>query len=219
MRLRLAIGTGLVLLTGLIGCNEDVEPIGLDEGGPSAAPEPGGMPHGHPPTPSTPTKKLRWKLPQTWESLAIVKTGNPMADIKVARLAIPLAKEDFDGERSKPEMTISWTPRGLGSHDANIRRWVNQISVKEGRPAAKIATRDVNGIEVRTVVVTGEFAGGGMGMGRPPAATVTGEQTLYAAIAIVPEGAPYYLKVVGPKATMAAARADIEKFIDSLRLE
>ena len=211
---------GLVVSLGLIGCDDGVEPIGTGESpsktdaSPHGMPVKADMPPGHG-AGATPKRKLAWTSPASWKKLP------PRVQFHYARMSLPLVKKDLDAKLDVPVLTVSWTPRGLGDPDSNIDRWVGMVAGEGGKPAtradATIATRKVHGLQVKTVVVSGSYGGGGMG--DPHASGGRTTATLFAAIVFVPDGVPFYIKVAGPKASMDAARADIEKFIDSLHLE
>jgi hypothetical protein len=210
MRNAIVVTLGLVLAFGIAGCDDDKEPIGAGE---RTTSDERAMPPDHPPI-SAEGKKLRWTLPEGWSAV------EPTSNFQYARLTLPLAAEDRK-EGAEAVLTVNWTPRGLGGLDSNLVRWAGMVTKKDGNPAtradADIKTRAVHGLKVTTLVVSGTY-GAGM-MGGPHATGDVENATLFAAYVDVPGAAPYYVKAVGPAATMTALRADLEKFIDSLHLQ
>jgi hypothetical protein len=87
----------------------------------------------------------------------------------------------------------------------------------DGAPSADKARREtltVNGLKVTTVDVAGTYVAE-----LRPGATERHNKPgfrLRAAVIETPRG-PYYIKMTGPAATMAAADADFRKFVAGLR--
>lgn len=103
-----------------------------------------------------------------------------------------------------------------GTVQANIDRWLGHISQPDGRPTkdvAKITRRLINGLSVSEFDASGTFV-----------AEVTPGSTerhnkpgyrLRAAVVETPRG-PYFVRVVGPSATVARWATEIEAFFQSL---
>lgn len=88
---------------------------------------------------------------------------------------------------------------GAGGFTANIERWKGQMTAPAGVEPA-IAERTVGDLKVATIDISGRFAGQSM-PGAPPQPAVDEARLL--AVAIEQAGAdPWYLKVVGAKATV-----------------
>lgn len=97
-----------------------------------------------------------------------------------------------------------------GKPEENIERWRNQFRDANGQPAAPTETRrKVGDLMVQRVDIRGAWKGMGMQAAR--------EGTVQFA-AIVPAGAGtmIYVRLVGPEATVEAARADFERMIDGM---
>jgi hypothetical protein len=150
-----------------------------------------------------PAAELAWTVPSSWES---VPNPSPMrkATFKIKRA---------QGDTEDAELSVS---QAGGSVDANIDRWVGQFSTKsEGSPKRNELT--VNDLKVTVVEVHGTFSGSGMpGM---PAADPKANHALLGAIAQTPTGALWFFKLTGQDKTITAARADFDKFVNSLRLK
>jgi hypothetical protein len=146
-------------------------------------------------TPSqTVSGELRYKVPEGWI------TEKPTSDMRVAQFKLP--KAEGDGEDAL--LVIYYFGQGQGgSAQANIDRWINQIKQPDGQPSkekAKTETLTVNGLQVTTVDVTGNY-GGGMSPDSAPADS----KALYrlrAAVLETPKGS-YFVKLTGPQKTIA----------------
>jgi hypothetical protein len=96
-----------------------------------------------------------------------------------------------------------------GTTDANIERWLNQFDDRGKDTRAK---KDVRGLKVTLVEVSGTYLGGGMM--NSPSIPHPG-WALLGAVVEAP-GTPYFVKVTGPAATVRSARAAFDALIDSL---
>lgn len=120
-------------------------------------------------------------------------------------------------EHPEAELTVFHFPRtegGGGDVQSNIDRWVGQFAQPDGRSsseAARIDHREVAGLPVTTVDVSGTFAGG-MGMGG--AGSHEGWRML-GAIVEGPDGLVFF-KLTGPAAGVGAAADVFEALIASI---
>jgi len=168
--------------------------------GPAGAPPPG--------TSATAAGGVTWTAPDEWRAQA------PSSNMRAAEFAF--------GEASGPQAVMAvffFGPGQGGSIDDNVQRWVGQFRQADGRDsmqAAEIGHRQVNGLEMTLVDVTGAYeAGMGMGGGGP---TPASNQRLLAAIAVGPQG-PVFFKMVGPVAVMDLAEPSFDEFVRSIRPE
>jgi hypothetical protein len=119
----------------------------------------------------------------------------------------------------KLELTVFYFgPDQGGSVDANITRWLGQITQPDGSDTnakAKRATRSVGDISVSTLEVAGTYSGSMMMPGASAAEPVPGAMML-AAIANGPQG-PVFFKMVGPATAVEHSRAAFDQMIGSLR--
>jgi len=105
---------------------------------------------------------------------------------------------------------------GAGSEQANIDRWIAQFTHKDGSSVVDVTPveKKVSGFDVTQLEVAGEY-NGGMTPGGQPGQGTSG-QRLIAAIVATPQG-PYYIKLLGPEATVAENRAAFDKMIASIK--
>ncbi|MDH3726173.1 MAG: hypothetical protein OER77_01460 [Myxococcales bacterium] len=105
---------------------------------------------------------------------------------------------------------------GAGSQRANIDRWIAQFTHKDGSRVVDVkpVEKKVSGFDVTQIEVSGEYDGGMTPGGRPGQAT--SEQRLIAAIVETPMG-PYYIKLLGPDATVAENRKVFDAMIASIK--
>ncbi|MBK8169703.1 MAG: hypothetical protein IPK60_05105 [Sandaracinaceae bacterium] len=185
----------------------------------------GALPPNHPPVPpstaATPPARpvrgtpegngaggLAWILPTGFVAEA------PDSAMRAAQYAFP-------GENGAEKGTLAvfyFGPNMGGTVQDNIERWLSQLTQPEGRTrreAARIAHRTVSGMAITTVDVTGDFAGGMPGMPGAGAASAATNQRLIGAVVEGPEGLVFF-KMMGPAATMDAARPAFTALIASL---
>jgi hypothetical protein len=105
---------------------------------------------------------------------------------------------------------------GAGSRQANIDRWVAQFSNRDGSPVVDVkpVEKQVSGFDVTQIEVAGEYDGGMTPRGQPGQAS--SGQRLIAAIVATPKG-PYYIKLLGPDATVAENRKAFDDMIASIQ--
>jgi hypothetical protein len=106
---------------------------------------------------------------------------------------------------------------GGGGVDENLERWIGQFAQPDGRPsrdAARIEHRDVSGVRVTTVDVSGTFTPMPMGPGSPSGPR-EGWRML-AAIAEAPRGMVFF-KLTGPEAAVSDAEGAFDALLQSIR--
>ncbi len=103
-----------------------------------------------------------------------------------------------------------------GSVRQNVDRWINQFTIEDGRPAneaAEVVTREIHGFRVTLVDVSGSY---NAAMG--PMAAGGGESRpgyrMLAAVIETPQ-APWFLKLTGPRETVARWESSFEEFVES----
>ena len=106
-------------------------------------------------------------------------------------------------------------PQGAGTTQENIERWVGQFSKPDGSPVsdAKQTSSKVSGFNVTKVEVAGKFASGMAPQGQQEAARAG--VGMLAAI-VDTNGGPYYIKFIGPSATVAEHGAAFDGLIASI---
>jgi hypothetical protein len=113
------------------------------------------------------------------------------------------------GDSEDAELSVS---QAGGTVEMNIQRWAGQFQQKPGE-AVKRSERTVSGLKVTLVEVQGTFTGSGM-PGAPPGAPKPSFALLGAIVET--EGAFTFFKLTGPEKTIAAAKADFDKLIESI---
>lgn len=150
-------------------------------------------------TPAGPSD-LAWDTPKTWE-----KVENP-STMRKATYRIPKAA----GDAEDGEMSVS---QAGGSIDANIKRWTGQFENAKDEDTKRFEKK-VGDFKVTVVEIKGTFTGSGM-PGAPPGPP----KPQYAMLGAIVEtsGSPHFFKLTGPEKTVAAARSDFDKMVDSFR--
>lgn len=167
---------------------------GPNHGGPGAmGPNHGGNNGGV--APSDEPAGMVWKMPSAWKV-----APNPNA-MRIATYRVPGATPADDAD-----VSIS---RAGGSLDMNIERWVGQF---QGAGKETRTERMVHGIRVTLVEIHGAYVAGGMGGG---SSEPRAGWAMLAAI-VETQGMPYFVKMVGPDATVKAARPALDELVASI---
>ncbi|MEO8185058.1 MAG: hypothetical protein ABI895_40145 [Deltaproteobacteria bacterium] len=106
---------------------------------------------------------------------------------------------------------------GAGSVQANIDRWVSQFKQPDGKPSSEVTKIDqatFAGQSASLVSVSGQYASQMPG-GEP---VDKADQSLLAAIVPSPKG-PYYFRLIGDRAAVAAQTDKFRELLSSLKLE
>ena len=169
-----------------------------------SGPAPMNNPHGNPPAHAG---TLHWTDPTSWHR------GTPSSSMRIAQYTIPALDPNAEGE-----LAVFWFGAGQGgSIDSNLQRWYGQFAQPDGRPSASVATRETrtsHGLNVTVTKLEGRFSGGGgMMPGAAPGAPREG-YALLAAIVETPNG-PWFFKLTGPRATVAAATPTFDEMVAS----
>ncbi len=109
-------------------------------------------------------------------------------------------------------------PKGAGSVDDNLDRWLGQFQQPDGkdsRSVAKIEKTQFGGQDATYVSVAGRFVSGAMPTGGGPIDKP--DQEMLGAIVASPTG-PYYFKLVGAKSTVDANAAGFRSMLESLKV-
>ena len=136
---------------------------------------------------------MRYNVPAGW----IVE--KPTSDMRVAQYKLP--KAEGDGEDALLVLYYFGQGQG-GTPQANIDRWLNQMHQPDGSPSkdkAKTESLTVNGLQVNTVDVLGNYSGG-----MSPDSAPQNSKSIYrlrGAIIETPKGS-YFVKLTGPEKTI-----------------
>jgi hypothetical protein len=145
---------------------------------------------------------IEWKVPARWKAGA----GSAM---RVATYAVPAAKGEEAGECA----VFFFGPGQGGDVESNVQRWGRQF---EGTPKPDETTATVAGMRVTRAAVAGTYlAPGG------PMMQSQGKKAGYRLLGAIVEGPQgnVFFKLTGPAASVAAAEADFDALVASLRKE
>lgn len=152
-----------------------------------------------PPGSGTGTTGLTWTVPEGWIE------EPPSSSMRRAQYRVP-------GTGGDGQCIVYYFGPGQGGDAAsNAQRWAEQFAQADGRPSVEVMKteeREVGGVRVMVVEVTGDY-GGGMG-GQPLAGAM-----LLGAIAQGPD-ANWFFKLTGPEPTLREQRAAFDALIGSI---
>jgi len=140
-----------------------------------------------------------------WEVPAPFQSQSPSSSMRAAEYLFP----EQEGERAATMTVFFFGPGQGGSVRDNLARWVGQFQLPEGTEP-NVGRREVNGMPVSTIDVTGTFTGGDMG---GPTGAPAGNQRLLGAIVEGPEG-PVFFKMVGGTSLMARAETPFTELVE-----
>lgn len=136
--------------------------------------------------------------------------------MRVAQYKLP--KAAGDGEDGL--LVVYYFGQGQGGPaQANIDRWINQIQQPDGHPSkerAKTETLTVNGLQVNTVDVLGNYSGG-----MSPDSAPANNKSIYrlrAAVIDTPKGS-YFVKLTGPEKTVGHWEQAYDDYIKSFEFK
>ena len=165
-------------------------------------------PHGNAGGPGLDLNGLMASLPEGWKKVT------PSSSMRLGQAALTRA----GGDTLDAELAIFHFPGTGGSSAANLQRWEGQMEGPNGEPGASVAKKDTmrldNGIMVITVDISGTQLPSGMGMGPT---TAMPNSRMIASVLETP-GGNYFVKVTGPKNTVAAHEAKLRAFLKSAKL-
>lgn len=148
---------------------------------------------------------IMWMVPDQWVS-------GPDRPMRVATYNIGEAD-------NAPECAIYYFGPGQGGDvDANIQRWIGQFEQPDGSKSSDKATvgkREVNGLQVTTIDLTGTYNAsmGGPMSGQKQA--MPGYRML-GAIIDAPKG-PVFFKLTGPQELVGGAESDFSQMVESVK--
>ena len=144
---------------------------------------------------------IHWTAPSGWNAQA----SRPM---RAATYSVPAAPGDHeDGECA----VYYFGPGQGGAVDANLKRWIGQF--QDGEKTAKTGKRNIHGLNVTTVEVSGSYTG--MGGPMAPAQTTKPNYRLHGAIVEAPQGSVFF-KFTGPAKTVAANQKKFDEMLNSV---
>jgi len=148
---------------------------------------------------------IKAKVPAEWTE------QTPSSSMRKAQYA--LSKVAGDGEDG--ELAVFYFGPGQGgSVEANIERWIGQISQPDGsssRDKAKTNKKEIGGMPVTLVDVSGTYSAGMMSNAPPRQG-----YRMLAAVAETTEG-PWFFKLTGPEKTIAKWSSSFDQLINSFK--
>jgi len=143
--------------------------------------------------------EVAWDAPAGW-----IKAENP-SPMRKATYRIPHAASDTEDA----ELSVS---QAGGTVELNVDRWAGQLGAKP--ESVKREKKHVGGLDVTVVEIHGTYSGMGMpGVAAGSSAAKPGWALLGA---IVETPTPTFFKMTGPDKTVAAARADFDRLVESV---
>lgn len=137
---------------------------------------------------------LRFTVPEGWT------IEKPTSDMRFAQYKLPKA----GGDTEDALLIVYYFGQGQGgSAQANIERWIGQITQPDGSPSlekAQTGKLTVNGLQVETVDLKGNYSGG-----MSPDSAPQDTRSIYrlrGAVIETPKGS-YFVKLTGPEKTVA----------------
>lgn len=154
---------------------------------------------------------LKFDAPAGWVS----KT--PSSTMRVAEYTLPKATGDVDDAI----VTVYFFGATMGGNaQANIDRWVGQMAQPDGKSSKDVATTtastSASGLKITTLSVSGTYVAE-----VTPGSAEHFNKPKWRQVASLVEtpGGPYFVKAVGPVATIEKAEASLAAFLKSLRFE
>lgn len=154
---------------------------------------------------------IAWRAPEPFLG------RRPSSDMRTAEYAVrghedaELVVFHFRAENERGEEVAEG-----GSVEENVGRWLDQFAQPDGRASrdvAEIDEREIEGLEVTTVAVTGTFSG----LRGTGAEDSSENYALRGAIVEAPDGLVFF-KLLGPRASVEAASAGFDALLDSIRV-
>jgi len=140
-------------------------------------------------------KDLRFDLPEAW------REATPSSSMRVAQ---------YDVDDACTFVVFSFP--GGGTVDANIDRWISQLSQPDGRDSRELAVRsrsERNGLVLHGFDLTGTWSGGMGDQG--------GEGMRFLATIVETPDGMVFLRLTGPADAVAAAKPDFDALSASAR--
>jgi len=156
--------------------------------------------------PVTSHNGLSFQAPTSWAS------ETPSSSMRVAQYRITPAP----GDSEPGECALFHFPGQGGSVEANLQRWYGQFEQPDGgstEERARVENFQTNGLPVTFVEAPGTYTAsmGGMGGGGPKPG-----YGMVAGVVVTSEG-PWFLKCIGPEATMQAVAPGVRAMLGTVR--
>jgi hypothetical protein len=148
---------------------------------------------------------LGYDVPDGWE------TAQASSRMRLAQWTLP-----GDGDEAAEVVIFFFGPGQGGGVEANLARWFSQFEQPDGsstKDQASVTKREVNGLRLTIADMRGTYIASVR-----PGATERHHRPEHRMIAAVidGDGGPWYLRVLGPEATVAKWETSVEAFLSSL---
>ena len=155
---------------------------------------------------------LTFNAPDDWTQ------EQPQSRMRRAQYRLP----KVDGDREDAQVVVFYFGGSGGSVQANVDRWVGMFTKEDGTPAAdasKVSKKQVNGLPVTIVDVSGTYNSQSMG----PMGSAQGSDSaskphfrMLAAVAETSTG-PWFIRLTGPKNTVDKWEKSFFTFVDTFK--
>jgi hypothetical protein len=152
---------------------------------------------------------LAYDAPDTW------RPEETRSGVRLAQWILP-----GEGSADPAELVIFYFgPGDGGSVEANLERWMSQFTQPDGSPTrdrASVRELEVDGLALTVLDVSGTYVAAVQ-----PGASERRDEASYRMIAVVAEGegGPWFVRLLGPAATVGAQEAAFDAFLKTLRLQ
>jgi hypothetical protein len=143
----------------------------------------------------------------------------PVSRMRRAQYRLP----KVEGDSEDAQVVVFYFGGSGGSVEANVDRWVGMFTKEDGSPAtgqSKISKKQVNGLPVTLVDVSGTYNSQSMGpMGGGGATGGSGPKPHFRMLAAIAETStgPWFIRLTGPKKTVDRWEKSFFAFVDSAK--
>jgi hypothetical protein len=206
----------------LLACSRNSTPIDSAELPPAAAAPANAPPAAMPQAAAKPSAEAPALAPPTGPARAggLMWTAAEPLVARTPKSSMRAAEYGVQGDAQSELSVFYFGPGQGGAVDANVTRWLGQMTQPDGSDTAAQAKREetkINGIAVATIEAHGTYAGG-MAMPGMPSSGPIPNAIMLGAIATGPQG-PVFFKLVGPAEAVERARVAFAKMMASLHPE
>ena len=153
---------------------------------------------------------LRFDAPAGWIA------GKPASAMRVAEFTLPKTATDPEDA----SLIVYYFGGTGGSVQANLDRWIGQMRQPDGRDSKTVAKSSSLASKARLKITLIDIPGTYVAEVTPGSSERFNKPGFRQLAAVVETGAgPYFVKLVGPAATVARWEASVRAFLASLRLQ
>ncbi len=157
---------------------------------------------------------LTFAAPEGWTQ------EQPVSRMRRAQYRLP----KVEGDSEDAQVVVFYFGGSGGSVEANVDRWVGMFTKEDGSPAAgqsKVSKKQVNGLPVTLVDVSGTYNSQSMGPmgGAGATADASGPKPRFRMLAAIAETStgPWFIRLTGPKKTVDKWEKSFHAFVDSAK--